>query len=171
MTPGAAALLPAPLEWLRRGVDALILLGAIGLIAIVFGNAASRLAFNIDMAASLEVGTFLMLWVTFLGGAAAEARGAHLRVVELVAHLPRALHLAVFGLVDLTVVLVLLSLVWFGTAITVANWDQETSVLYWPRGLMYAAVPAGSALTLVFAAWHVWCGWTGPGLAAAAPNA
>jgi len=152
--------LPPPLVWLQHSLEALILLGGIGMILIVFGNALSRLILDIDMASSLELGTFLMLWVTFLGGAVAEARGAHLRVRELVNQLPHAPRRVVLAAVDLIVIGVLTSLVWIGVGIAESNWEQQTSVLYWPLGLMYTCIPVGSGFTLVFALWHIWVSWS-----------
>ena len=45
---------------------------------------------------------------------------------------------------------VLLSIIWYGGRLSIRTWDQETTVLYWPVGLLYAAMPVGTLLTLVF---------------------
>jgi TRAP-type C4-dicarboxylate transport system permease small subunit len=143
--------LPAPLKLISRLIDIVIAVSGITIIAIMFSNAMLRFAINIDIAWSLEIVTFLMLWATFLGCAAAAARSAHMRVVEIVALLlpPIArwwLEIAVHVITCAVLVLI----IWYGARISIRTWDQETSVLYWPVGLLYAAMPVGTFLTLIF---------------------
>jgi TRAP-type C4-dicarboxylate transport system permease small subunit len=106
---------------------------------------------NLDVAWSIELSTFLMLWVTFLGCAAAAARGAHMRVTEIIAYVlsaPARRWLEIG--INLVVSAVLISIIWYGVRLSIRTWDQETTVLYWPVGLLYAAMPVGTLLTLVF---------------------
>lgn len=51
---------------------------------------------------------------------------------------------------------VLALLVWYGAAIVRATWANELTVLGWPMGLQYLALPVGSAATLVFVLWDAW---------------
>lgn len=143
--------LPASLKLLSRLIDIVIVVSGITIIAIVFINATLRFVINMDIAWSLEIVTFLMLWATFLGCAAAAAQSAHMRVVEIVALLlpPIArwwLEIAVHILICAVLVLI----IWYGVRIAIRTWDQETSVLYWPVGLLYASMPVGTFLTLIF---------------------
>jgi TRAP-type C4-dicarboxylate transport system permease small subunit len=143
--------LPPPLKLLSRCIDGAIVVCGAGIVVIIFGNAFLRFITNMDVAWSRELATFLMLWVTFLGCAAAAARGAHMRVTEIAAHLlsPRAHRWLEVG-INLVVSAVLLSIIWYGTRIAIRTWDQETTILYWPVGLLYASMPAGTFLTLLF---------------------
>ena len=74
-----------------------------------------------------------------------------MRVTEIAAHLfsPRAHRWLEVG-INLVVSAVLLSIIWYGTRIAIRTWDQETTILYWPVGLLYASMPAGTFLTLLF---------------------
>jgi TRAP-type C4-dicarboxylate transport system permease small subunit len=141
---------PRPLRLLGAAIDACLVLGGGAIVLLVFGNVLSRFMLNFDVAWSGELVGFLLLWTTFLGGAAAARRGAHMRIGELVESLtgrPRAL-LEALGLG--LVVLVLVLLAWYGWIIVERTWPQQTTVLYWPVGLLYASLPVGSLLTLVF---------------------
>ena len=44
---------------------------------------------------------------------------------------------------------VLALLVWYGMGIVRATWDNELTVLGWPMGLQYLALPVGAAATRV----------------------
>jgi TRAP-type C4-dicarboxylate transport system permease small subunit len=48
------------------------------------------------------------------------------------------------------VLVVLVVLIVQGTAIAERTMDQQMTVLYWPTGLQYAALPIGSALAVPF---------------------
>lgn len=142
---------PAALRWLSALIDLCLVLGGLSIVTLVFVNAALRGAAGFDLAWSLEVTAFLLLWTTFLGCAAAMARGAHMRVTEIVENLiPHTGQRVLAVLIDLAIAAMLLSLIWYGWAIAARTWDQETTVLYWPVGLLYAAMPVGMALSLVF---------------------
>jgi len=144
-------LYPAPLRWLSAAIDLWLVITGLAIITLVFVNALLRGAAGFDLAWSLEVTAFLLLWVTFLGCAAASARGAHMRVTEIVENLlPRAVHRPLARLIDLIVAGVLVSLVVVGASISNHTWAQQTTVLYWPVGLLYASMPVGMLCTLVF---------------------
>jgi TRAP-type C4-dicarboxylate transport system permease small subunit len=143
--------LPAPLKLISRLIDIIIAVSGITIIAIVFLNAVLRFVINIDSAWSREIVTFLMLWTVFLGCAAAAARSAHMRVTEIVALiLPPLGRWWLEIAVNIVTCAVLVLIIWYGARIAIRTWDQETSVLYWPVGLLYAAMPVGTFLTLIF---------------------
>lgn len=142
---------PKPLRLLSGAIDVCLVLGGLCIVSLVFTNALLRGAAGFDLAWSLEVTAFLLLWSTFLGAAAAMARGAHMRVTEIVNLLvpdvaQRWLALAI----DLIILSMLLSLIWYGISISEHSWAQRTTVLYWPVGLLYASMPAGMTCALIF---------------------
>jgi TRAP-type C4-dicarboxylate transport system permease small subunit len=142
---------PVPLRLLSKLIDLCLVLGGLSIVTLVFTNAMLRGAAGFDLAWSLEVTAFLLLWTTFLGAAAAMARGAHMRVTEIAENLvplpaQRWLALAIDGIV----LVMLLTLIWYGTSIAGHSWAQRTTVLYWPVGLLYASMPAGMACALIF---------------------
>lgn len=142
---------PLILQLVSRGIDVFLAVAGIVVLFLIFTNAVLRGAAGFDLAWSLEVTAFLLLWLTFLGCAAAASRGAHMRVTEIVAHLvpDRAKPFLEFA-ISLVVLVLLLTLIQQGYNIAQHTWAQKTTVLYWPVGLLYASMPTGMALTLLF---------------------
>tara|TARA_R110002096_G_scaffold52222_12_gene136236 strand:- start:4411 stop:4920 length:510 start_codon:yes stop_codon:yes gene_type:complete len=142
---------PAALRWLSGLIDVALAIGGMSILLLVFGNAALRGGAGFDLAWSLEVTAFLLLWTTFLGCAAAVARGAHMRVTEVTeALIPPAAHARLDALINLAVAVLLVSLILTGWSIVTFTWAQRTTVLYWPVGLLYASMPTGMLLSLIF---------------------
>jgi TRAP-type C4-dicarboxylate transport system permease small subunit len=73
-----------------------------------------------------------------------------MRVGELIEALPGRARLALEALVQLAVLALLVLIAWYGLAICQRTWAQETTVLYWPQGLLYAGMPVSAALALPF---------------------
>lgn len=148
---------PAALRILSRCVDAALATGGFAIVALVFCNASLRGFAGFDLAWSLEVTSFLLLWSTFIGCAAAAARGAHMRVTEIAEGLFSARGQRVLSIViDLAIAVVLALLIVTGFAIAGHTWAQKTTVLYWPVGLLYASMPVGMTLTLIFHLYNFW---------------
>lgn len=142
---------PAPLRALSFALDSFLVLGGISVLTLIFTNAVLRGAAGFDLAWSLEVTAFLLLWLTFIGCAAATARGAHMRVTEIVNHFCSArVKKTLSLLIDCLVVALLLSLIYAGYSICAHTWSQKTTVLYWPVGLLYLSLPVGMLITLIF---------------------
>lgn len=142
---------PVILQLLSKAIDILLALGGMTILLLSFTNAVLRGAAGFDLAWSLEVTAFLLLWLTFMGCAAATARGAHMRVTEIVAHLvPEKFQPVLELIINIVITLLLCSLIYYGYTISQHTWAQMTTVLYWPVGLLYASLPAGMLLTLIF---------------------
>ena len=143
---------PAPLGLLGDAVDwSIVVIGAV-MIVLVFINVVMH-SFGRDMAATTELCELLMVWVTFLGGAAAARRGVHMAITELIDKLgagPRRLMDLAISAVSAAV---LASLVWYGWGITVAGWTNRLTVLDIPMSFQYLALPVASIITLLFVLW------------------
>ena len=148
---------PPLLRGLSQLIDILLVVGGLSILILVFANATLRGLAGFDLAWSLEVTAFLLLWTTFLGCAAAMARGAHMRVTEIVDSLfsPR-IKTYLEHVINAVVIILLVSLIAKGVGISEHTWRQKTTVLYWPVGLLYASMPAGMILTLCFHLFNSW---------------
>jgi len=146
---------PAALRAFGAAIDwSVVAIGGM-MVALVFVNVVLHL-FHRDNPWTTEFCEFLMVWVTFLGAAAATRRGAHMTINEFVDRLrPRARRGADLAIAALAAALLVL-LVWYGIGIVRATWANELTVLGWPMGLQYLALPVGSAATLVFVLWDAW---------------
>ncbi|AML50494.1 TRAP transporter small permease [Falsihalocynthiibacter arcticus] len=147
---------PTGLRLLSKSIDGVLFLGGTAIVSLVFVNAFLRGAAGFDLAWSLEITAFLLLWTTFLGCAAAIARGAHMRVTEIVDNLfSLVMRRRLVLFIDLVVAALLISLIYTGFSISSHTWAQKTTVLYWPVGLLYASMPVGMACTLLFHAFNI----------------
>jgi TRAP-type C4-dicarboxylate transport system permease small subunit len=144
------------LRLLSKLIDAFLVVGGVSVLLLIFSNALLRGAAGFDLAWSLEITAFLLLWLTFLGCAAAMARGAHMRVSEIVEHLlSERFQFVLTLLINLVVGALLISLIYYGSIISSHTWAQKTTVLYWPVGVLYAALPVGMLCTLIFHVFNV----------------
>jgi TRAP-type C4-dicarboxylate transport system permease small subunit len=142
---------PAPLRWLGQMLNTvLILVGSI-MVVLVFSNVVTHL-FNKDIAWTTELCEFLMVWASFLGGAAAARFGAHMTITEFLDKLGDRGRLKADGIIQLLCLIVLALLIWYGLIIVNANWGNQLTVLGWPMAYQYMALPVGAGLSFVFVA-------------------
>lgn len=143
---------PAPLRVIGDAVDwSIVIIGAV-MIVLVFINVVMH-SFGKDMAATTEMCELLMVWVTFLGGAAAARRGAHMAITELIDKLGTGQRRLMDLAISAVSAAVLASLVWYGWGITVAGWTNRLTVLDIPMSFQYLALPVASFITLLFVLW------------------
>jgi TRAP-type transport system small permease protein len=149
--------LPQPgwLQAIGKVVDYSVILIGGTLAALIFLNVVLRVV-GIDFAWLLELGEMMMVWVTFLGGAAAAQRGAHMTINEFLDKLSAGKRrwadaaVQVFTLIVLGVVFV------FGVKIVQQSWGNVLTTLEWPMAWQYMPLPLGSGLMLLFVAYDLW---------------
>jgi TRAP-type C4-dicarboxylate transport system permease small subunit len=145
---------PAPLRWLGQMLNmVLILVGSI-MVVLVFSNVVTHL-FNKDIAWTTELCEFLMVWASFLGGAAAARFGAHMTITEFLDKLGDRGRRKADGIIQLLCLVVLALLIWYGLIIVNANWGNQLTVLGWPMAFQYMALPVGAAFSFVFVAYDL----------------
>jgi TRAP-type C4-dicarboxylate transport system permease small subunit len=103
-----------------------------------------------------EVARLLFVWMTFLGAAVGVKRGVHFRLHLLVDRFPSGLQRA-------TVVLGVLVVMAFGWLLVQQGWKlvelgqfQQTPVMGLSKQFIYASVPVGGALIILFSLGHLW---------------
>ena len=152
LTPLAAA--PLPVRMLGRAVDwAVICIGA-AMTVLVFFNVSLHM-FNKDLAWVTELGELLMVWVTFLGGACAAQRGAHMTITEFIDKLEPARRRWADAAVQALCLAMLLILVRYGWALVAANWGNQLTVLEWPMAIQYMGMAVGCTLMALFTAFDL----------------
>lgn len=153
LPPGPAV--PAPLRWLGRAVDTVIVLMGAALVLVVFSNVVLH-AFDQDISWTTEFGELVMVWTTFLGVAAAVHRNAHMAVSELIDLLPEPRpRLLADAVIQLMVAGILVLLVWKGGVAAQAGWGSVLTVMQWPMAVQYLSLPVCSAIALLFVAWDL----------------
>jgi TRAP-type C4-dicarboxylate transport system permease small subunit len=118
--------------------------------AVVLANVAARYLLHFDLAWIDEFGETIFVWLTFFGGARAVRSHAHLAVIEFIERAPPRMGRFLFVVLWTLTAAILAGMVWFGANIAMANMHQSMSVTGWPVGLVYWAMPVGSALALLF---------------------
>jgi TRAP-type transport system small permease protein len=122
------------------------------MIGLVFFNVILH-AFGRDLAWVTELGEFLMVWVTFLGGVAAVHRGMHMSIPEFLDKLAPEKRRWADCAVQALCVGVLLMLFYFGLKIVASSWGNTLTTLEWPMATQYLPLPIAAGLMLCFAAW------------------
>jgi TRAP-type C4-dicarboxylate transport system permease small subunit len=146
--------MPAPLRWLGVVVDCLIVAIGATMITLVFVNVLLRVV-GLDLAWVTELAELLMVWVTFLGGAAAARRGAHMTITEFIDKLQGRRRRLADVVIDLIAAVVLVLLVIYGINLVRAGWGNELSVLQIPMSFQYLGMPVGCAAMLAFVLWDL----------------
>ena len=146
---------PLPIRVLGRAVDwSVIAIGA-GMTVLVFFNVSLHVV-NKDLAWVTELGELLMVWVTFLGGACAAQRGAHMTITEFIDKLTPPRRRWADATVQALCLAMLLVLVRYGWALVAGNWGNQLTVLEWPMAIQYMGMAVGCTLMAVFVAWDIW---------------
>jgi len=153
LTPVAAA--PLPIRLLGRAVDWVVIAIGAGMTALVFVNVSLHVVHK-DLAWVTELGELLMVWVTFLGGACAAQRGAHMTITEFIDKLDPARRRWADAAVQALCLAMLLVLTRFGWSLVGGNWGNELTVLGWPMAIQYMGMAVGCTLMSVFVAFDVW---------------
>jgi TRAP-type C4-dicarboxylate transport system permease small subunit len=153
LTPVAPA--PFPVRVLGRVVDwAVIAIGGF-MALLVFFNVCLHL-FHKDLAWVTELGELLMVWVTFLGGACAAQRGAHMTINEFIDKLSPGRRRWADATVQALCLAMLLVLTRFGWSLVDGNWGNQLTVLEWPMAIQYMGMAMGCTLMAVFVAFDLW---------------
>lgn len=153
LTPVAPA--PMPIRLLGRLVDWVVIVIGATMAGMVFINVALHLV-DKDLAWVTEFGELLMVWVTFLGGACAAQRGAHMTINEFIDKLDAEQRRWADAAVQALCLFMLLVLVRYGWSLVDANWGNQLTVLQWPMAIQYMGMALGCALMAVFVGFDLW---------------
>jgi TRAP-type C4-dicarboxylate transport system permease small subunit len=146
--------LPLLLRYLGRAVDiAVICIGGL-LATLIFANVLLH-AFGKDLAWLIEFGELLMVWVTFLGGAAAAQRGAHMSINEFLDKLTAPKRRWADAGVQLFTLALLGIVFYYGLRIVSGSWDNTLTTLEWPMAWQYIPMPLGIFFMAVFVIWDL----------------
>jgi TRAP-type C4-dicarboxylate transport system permease small subunit len=145
---------PIPHARISHAIDRLA--GAVGglgiatFTAIIVYVVVCRYVFSFTPRWSEEIPRLLLVWVTFIGAVSAFIRNTHLcaGLTDLMVS-PGRFRSVLALLARLASFLFLIVVLWSGWQITGLTWSHETTVLSWPAGLVYLALPVTSVFALV----------------------
>jgi TRAP-type transport system small permease protein len=149
-------LAPSPLviRWLGKSVDWLVICIGAALATLIFLNVVLH-AFGKDLAWLTELGELLMVWVTFLGGAAAAQRGAHMSINEFLDKLTPQKRRWADAAVQVFTLVILAIVLFYGLKIVSSSWDNVLTTLEWPMAVQYIPLPLGIGAMVVFVSWDL----------------
>lgn len=132
---------------LLRAVDFLIAAAVVLTCIEVLVEVAFRYLFHLPLPWGAELSQTLLVWVTFVGAAAALARGEHMAIGIAVRRIPSPRLRAAVETAGRLAVLAFLGLgVWAGVLVTRRTWALQTTALQIPAGVLYLAFPVGCLL-------------------------
>ena len=145
---------PPLIRWIGKLVDwSVIGLGG-SLAVLIFINVVMH-AMGKDLAWLTELGEMIMVWVTFLGGAAAAQRGAHMSINEFLDKLTPERRKWADAAVQIFTLVVVGVVLFFGVRIVQSSWGNVLTTLEWPMAWQYMPLPLGMALMGVFVSWDL----------------
>ena len=147
LTPVAPA--PLPIRAVGRVVDWTVITTGGAMALLVFFNVSLHVVYR-DLAWVTELGELLMVWVTFLGGACAAQRGAHMTITEFIDKLEPAGRRWADAAVQALCLGMLGVLTRFGWSLVAGNWGNQLTVLEWPMAIQYMGMAVGCTLMAVF---------------------
>jgi TRAP-type transport system small permease protein len=145
---------PAWLRYIGKAVDWSVILIGGSLAALIFINVVLH-AMAKDLAWLTELGELMMVWVTFLGGAAAAQRGAHMSINEFLDKLDTAKRRWADAAVQLFSLALLAVVFYYGLRIVKGSWDNVLTTLEWPMAWQYIPMPLGIGLMALFVSWDL----------------
>ena len=142
--------MPRSLAILDRLVFAAITLLMAGMVATVGIQAVWRYGFDNPPTWTEELARYLFAWLIFLGAGLAFGRRSHIVVDALINALPARVRQGVAILGEALVLSFLLLLLWQGVKMVMLTSNTHSAALGINIGFVYAALPVGAAVSLVF---------------------
>jgi len=145
---------PVLIRWVGKVVDYSVIVIGGTMAALIFFNVVLH-AFHKDLAWLTELGEFLMVWVTFLGGAAASQRGAHMSINEFLDKLEPARRRWADAAVQTFTIVIFSVVMYYGVGIVQGSWGTVLTTLEWPMAWQYMPLAIGSGLIIFFTGWDL----------------
>ena len=148
--------MPKILKWIDRGVE--LVLGSFMLImvAVIFMQVIYRYVLHAALEWSEELTRYMQVYITFLGGAYAVRKRAHIGLDDFAKMLPEKIQKVLGIVVDLVSLGFLGIVLVHGVQIMRIIVYQRTPSLGVPMYLMYAAIPLGALLSIIYLLGRRW---------------
>jgi TRAP-type C4-dicarboxylate transport system permease small subunit len=116
---------------------------------IIFTNVVLRYTTNQSIEWAEEVSRHLMIWLTFLGCGPVLRYGGHIAVENMQDLMPRSVAIAMRLVIAVLIFALFIFLTWFGLDYMDRTQYQQTPATQISFAYVYAALPMGSAMTLI----------------------
>jgi tripartite ATP-independent transporter DctM subunit len=142
--------------WLDTAVDIVLGAALLAELAVVFGNVIARAIFRVSYSGTIEVSSFALAVLAFIGGATAYRRGQHMAVVAVVQRLPRNWSLVLAALVDWLIFAIAVVVGISSIQILKTGWNEWTPTLGVRVMWFRLPVTVGMALLAFYASLRLW---------------
>ena len=149
-------------------IEGLLLVMMVALCADVFLGVFSRYVLRSTFTWYDEIARLLFVWMVFLGAAVGVRQAGHFRLHLLVDRFPAGLRRAAEIVGELAIMLFGAVLIQQGWKLVELGQFQQTPVMGLSKRYVYASMPAGGVLIILYSLPHLWR--TLSGRAAAAPR-
>ncbi|MEO8409516.1 MAG: TRAP transporter small permease, partial [Propionivibrio sp.] len=144
-----------PIHLLARLIDWALVVAAGIMVVLVFLNVVTH-AMGHDIPQTTEACEFLMVWVSFLGGASIIRRSDHMTITEFIDKLHGMPRRVADFYVQLFTFATLSMLFWYGLIIIGNNWGNILTVLKIPMSLQYMPLSVSSGAGMIFVAYDLY---------------
>ena len=141
---------------LSHVVEGLLLVLMVALCVDVFLGVFSRYVMGRTFTWYDEIARMCFVWIIFLGAAVGVRRGAHFRLQLVVHRLPRALQSAANVVSVAAIAGFGALLIWQGRLLVELGQFQTTPVMGLSKQWIYASMPVGGALMILYALPLLW---------------
>lgn len=142
-------------------VEGLLLLMMVVLCADVFLGVFSRYVLRSTFTWYDEIARLLFVWIVFLGAAVGVRQAGHFRLHLVIDRFPPGLRRAAETLGVLAIMLFGVVLIQQGWKLVELGQFQQTPVMGLSKRYVYASMPAGGALIILYSLRHLWHAVTG----------
>lgn len=122
-----------------------------------------RYVLNSALAWPEPAATIMMIYFSFIGGAAVYRANAHMAVTALINAVPEGARRAMNAIVHVCMLIVALFMVVYGAQLVQITWNQVIADFPWLRtGWTYMPIPICGVFTLLFLVERIWAGMPPP---------
>ncbi|MCC7046593.1 MAG: TRAP transporter small permease [Alphaproteobacteria bacterium] len=141
-----------PFRPIERLADALLVFLFLLIFVLVLAQVVCRYVFGSPLAWSEELARYAFMWLGMLAWSLGSRRRSHIAITFLAERFPAGARLALEIAVQASIIAFCALLVWHGVDLTQRNLDLPTVTLPISFALVYAIVPVGAAMMILYAA-------------------
>jgi len=135
---------------IEKVINAVISILLTLMTVVIFYQVVLRYGFQSSNIWAEEFAVYSFIWVTLLGSACAVKRFQHFEIDFLMKIIPESVKKYITYMNYALMIVFLMVLIRYGILITMKTGNQVSAGLHIPMSMMYASVPIGSALMLLF---------------------
>jgi TRAP-type C4-dicarboxylate transport system permease small subunit len=135
---------------LTCGIERVLIVLSMGIALVVFLQVVFRYLLRQPLYWSEELPRYLLIWMSFLAAGLAQKSESHINITLCLTWLPRRAQRWIHLAANLVILTFLGILVYSGTLVTRITAYHRSTALQLPMGLVYAAVPVGALLMMLY---------------------